>query len=140
MEVTFKQYLWHFDPGYLFVTGSANSKFSIQTVGQFYKSDALFLTIGLIGLIAGILFKPSLRKKLLILLAWAILSPLPSSLVEEAPHAARASSMMGSWLLISAYGFYLLVRLLRGKIMRATMLALGLTATFWLFKVYLIDF
>jgi len=140
MEITFKQYLWHFDPRYLFVTGSSNSKFSIQTVGQFYKSDALFLTIGFIGLVWGILLKSSLRKKLLILMIWALLSPLPSSLVEEAPHAARASFMMGSWLLISAYGFYLLVRLLRGKIMRATMLALGLTATFWLFKVYLIDF
>ncbi|MBI2018517.1 glycosyltransferase family 39 protein [Candidatus Daviesbacteria bacterium] len=140
MEVTFKQYLWHFDPGYLFVTGSSNSKFSIQTVGQFYKSDALFLTIGLIGLIAGILFVPSLRKKLLILLVWAILSPLPSSLVEEAPHAARASFMMGSWLLISAYGFYLLIILLRGKLARATILVLGLAVTFWLFKDYLIDF
>lgn len=140
MEIILKQYLWHFDLGYLFVTGSSNSKFSIQTVGQFYKSDALFLTIGFIGIIAGIIFTPSLRKKLLILLVWAVLSPLPSSLVEEAPHAARASFMMGSWLLISAYGFYLLVKLLRGKIMRATILVLGLTVTFFLFKVYLIDF
>lgn len=140
MEITFKQYLWHFEPKYLFETGSSNSKFSIQTVGQFYKSDALFLVIGFIGLIAGILFRSHLRKKLLILMIWALLSPLPSSLVEEAPHAARAGFMMGSWLLISAYGFYLLVKLLRGKLARATILVLGLTVTFWLFKVYLIDF
>lgn len=140
IEVIFSQYLWHFDPQYLFVSGSSNSKFSIQTVGQFYKSDALFLTIGFIGLVWSIFFKSKLRKKISILLIWALLSPLPSSMAEEAPHAARASFQMGSWILISAYGFYLLVRLFRVKIIQIAVFISGLTVIFWLFKIYLIDF
>lgn len=140
MEVTFNQYLWHFDPKYLFISGSSNYKFSIQTVGQFYKSDAPFLLIGLIGLIGGLFSRVSRKRELLILLAWAILSPLPSSLVEEAPHAARACFQMGSWILISAYGFYLCIKLARGNIMKITTMAVGLTVIFWLFKIYIIDF
>lgn len=140
VEVIFRQYLWHFDYKYLFVSGSSNPKFSIQTIGQFYKSDALFLVIGIIGLAWNILFKADLRKRLLILLVWVLLSPLPASLVEEAPHAARASFQMGSWILISAYGFYLLIWLARTKVLRITVLVLGLVVTFWLFKIYLISF
>lgn len=139
MEITFKQYLSHFDIKYLFVTGSSNSKFSIQTVGQFYKLDALFLSIGFIGVVWGILSKRDLRKKLLILLSWALLAPVPSSLVTEAPHAARALFMMGSWILISAYGFYLLVVFLKSKIIRAVVIVLGFLTISWLFKAYLID-
>lgn len=139
MEITFQQYLWHFDIKYLFLTGSSNSKFSIQSVGQFYKSDALFLIIGFIGIVWGIIFKSNFRKELLILLSWAFLSPMPSSLVAEAPHAARALFMMGSWLLISAYGFYLLVVLFKNRIIRVTVMVLGFLAISWLFKAYLID-
>lgn len=140
IEIVLNQYLWHFDDRYLFLTGSSNAKFSIQTVGQFYKSDALFLSIGFVGLLWGIFFSVSLRRKFLILMCWVILSPLPSSLVEEAPHAARAMFMMGSWILVSAYGFYLLIRLFRDRIIGITILVLGLLVVFWLFKAYLIDF
>ena len=72
-------------------------------------------------------------------MSWAIISPLPSSLVEEAPHAARASFQMGSWILISAYGFYLLIGLFRGKIIKASILAAGLILIFWLFKAYITE-
>lgn len=103
MEIVFKNYLTHFNPKYLFLTGGENPKFSTQVVGEFYKIDALFLIAGLVALIA-------LRSKTaLFLLAWAFLAPLPSSLTSEAPHAGRALFMMGSWHLISAYGFYSLM-------------------------------
>ncbi len=138
-EVVFRQYLLHFDIKYLFMSGSSNPKFSIQTVGQFYKSDAPFLIIGIIGIAWCILFKPAFRKKSLILLIWALLSPLPSSLAAEAPHAARASFQMGSWILISAYGFYLLIGLFRGKILRTIILGGSLIIIFLLFKDYITE-
>ena len=39
-------------------------------------------------------------------MAWVLLAPIPAALVAEAPHAARAMFMMGSWHLISALGLY----------------------------------
>ncbi len=96
------QYSWHFMPQFLFITGDKNPKLSSQT-GEFYKIDALFLIIGVISL----LYKKS--REGVSLLLWALIAPIPSSLVAESPHAARASFMMGSWHLISALGFYTLL-------------------------------
>ena len=111
-EIVFKNYLTHFSPRYLFISGGENPKFSTQMMGEFYKIDAIFFVIGLMGLVFW-------RSKIsLFLLAWAFLAPLPSSLTNEAPHAARALFMIGSWHLISAYGFYTLVRLFKKNILR----------------------
>lgn len=109
VEVTFNQYLLHLNPQYLFKTGGLNKKFSTQIVGEFYMIDAPLLFIGFLGLLWGIIFRSSRYKMLLILLGWAILAPIPASLVEEAPHPARALFMMGSWNIIAAYGFYLII-------------------------------
>jgi len=96
------QYSWHFSPQFLFITGDKNPKLSSQT-GEFYKIDLLFL-------IAGVLFLILKRSKEgFFILVWALLGPIPSSLVAESPHAARAMFMMGSWHILSALGFYFLI-------------------------------
>lgn len=102
INLILNQYSWHFDPKFLFVTGDKNSRLSSQGEGEFYKIDALFLIVGFLFLI----FKRS--KPGLVILAWALLGPLPSSLVAEAPHAGRTVFMMGSWQIIAALGFYTL--------------------------------
>jgi len=101
------QYSWHFSPQFLFISGDKNPRLSSQT-GEFYMIDLIFLLAGLLYLI----FRRS--KEGTLLLIWFLIAPLPSSLVGEAPHAARASFMMGSWHLISAVGLYSITRLLRG--------------------------
>lgn len=108
LSIVFNQYTWHFRTQYLFISGDGNPRLSSQGTGQFYKVDALFLSLGVIYL----LYKRS--KAGAVLLAWAFLAPLPSALVAEAPHAARAMFMMGSWNLISALGLYRLF-VLSGK-------------------------
>lgn len=125
------QYSWLVSPNYLFIHGDKNPRLSDQATGQFYIIDALFLLSGLIFLI---------RKKSregIILLAWAIFAPLPSAVAAEAPHAARAMFMMGSWHLISALGFSSLLNLIKKPILKKGVLILtgGILTVFLL--VYL---
>lgn len=105
------QYSWHFSPEFLFITGDKNPRLSAQK-GQFYWFDLPFILAGFLFL----LYRRS--KEGLVLIVWLLASPLPSSLAAEAPHAARASFMMGSWYLISALGIYFLIRLIRGSVFR----------------------
>lgn len=99
INLILNQYSRHFDPKFLFDSGDKNPRLSSQGAGEFYKIDALFLVTGFLFLI----LKRS--KPGLVILAWAFLGPLPSSLVAEAPHAGRTAFMMGSWQIISALGF-----------------------------------
>lgn len=107
LNLTLIQYSWFFSPDYLFISGDKNPRLSDQGIGQFYKTDALLLLLGT----AYLLYKRS--KAGLVLLAWALIAPFPSALVAEAPHAARAMFMMGSWNLISALGVYSVFNLLK---------------------------
>ncbi len=114
INLILNQYSWHFSPQYLFISGDKNPRLSSQT-GQFYKIDAVFLILGLLYLI----YRRS--KEGLMLLTWALVAPLPSSMVAEAPHAARSVFMMGSWHLISALGLYFAISLLRKPIYKWTL-------------------
>lgn len=112
INLVLNQYAYHFDPNYLFIQGDKNARLSSQK-GQFYGIDAFFLILGVLFL----LYKRSSESLFLLILA--LISPLPSSLVKEAPHAARASFMMGSWHLISATGLYGFISLLKKPFLKA---------------------
>lgn len=128
IHLTAIQYSWHFTQEYLFIIGDKNPRLSSQT-GEFYKIDAIFLFLGLLYLI----YKRS--KPSLILLTWAFVAPLPSALVAEAPHAARAMFMMGSWHLISAAGLYFVINIVRKPIFKYVLVASVLvTLSYYLFN------
>lgn len=109
-----KKYLSHFSYNFLFKKGDANPRLSSQT-GTFYKVDIIFLIIGIFALIWGI-FKG--KKEYLIILIWALLAPIPASVTSEAPHAARAMFMTGSWHLIAALGVFTIVSALKNRYLR----------------------
>lgn len=140
IEVTYNQYLLHLDPQYLFISGGSNKKFSTQVVGEFYKIDAPLLFIGFLGLVFGIMFHSNRRKVYCILLGWAILAPIPASLVAEAPHPARALFMMGSWHIIAAYGLYLITRIHKKLPYKIIMSGLFLIILSIFLYNYLIDY
>lgn len=114
------QYTWHFSPEFLFISGDKNPRLSSQATGQFYKIDAIFLLAGF-----AFLFKRRSKERLLVL-TWALLAPIPSSLFAEAPHAGRASFMMGSWHIISALGFYFIINLIKNSLLRRRVIIVGI--------------
>ncbi len=130
-NVVYNQYFLHFSKDYLFLLGDKNPRLSDQSSGEFFIFDGLFLIVGTIGL----LLKKT-KESLLILLI-AVIAPLPSSLAQEAPHAARAMFMLGSWHLIIAYGIYLLTLVLRKKALKVFVLIFILFIYGYFFSNYL---
>lgn len=109
-EITLRQYLTHFSPQYLFISGDQSPRNSVKIFGEFYKIDALFIVIGLLYLL-------KMRSKItLLVFAWLLLAPLPSSLVSGAPNATRAVFMMGSINIIAALGANKIINWFRGKV------------------------
>lgn len=102
MEIVGKQYLWHFSPRYLFMSGDKNPRHSAQMVGEFYKTEIPFMLVGLILLVYQVVVRK--KKNYLFLLVWILVAPLPSALVNEAPHAARAMFMLPGFLLLIGLG------------------------------------
>jgi hypothetical protein len=116
IQAVTKKYLAHFSYNYLFIEGDTNPRLSSQT-GTFYKVDIAFLIIGILALVWGI-FRG--KKEYLIVLAWALMAPIPASITSEAPHAARAMFMTGSWHLIAALGVYTIINTFKNKYVKAT--------------------
>ncbi|RJQ27580.1 phospholipid carrier-dependent glycosyltransferase [Candidatus Parcubacteria bacterium] len=134
MEIIFNQYFLHYSPRYLAISGDKNPMLSSQITGEFYILDILFLIIGLIAL--GI----RRSKEGLVLLVWGILGPIPSSLVNEAPHAARAMFMLGSWHLITAFGFYTLISIFKKTNLKILVVFIGVIMYSFLFKNYVVGY
>lgn len=130
LNVVVKQYSLHFSPTFLFISGDKNPKLSSQT-GQFYKLDLAFLIAGAIFL----LMKRS--KESILLFVWAIAAPLPASLAEEAPHAARALFLMGSWQIVSAIGFYSIINKIKYSKFKAMIIILILSVLAFELMFYL---
>ena len=102
VEIVSKQYLSHFSPRYLFSTGDKNSRHSTQVVGEFYKTEAPFILVGLIFVTYQAITKK--KRNYLFLLVWILIAPLPSALVNEAPHAARSMFMLPCLILLFGVG------------------------------------
>ncbi|EKD90455.1 MAG: glycosyl transferase family 39 [uncultured bacterium] len=130
LEIIYNQYLLHFQPKYLFESGDQNGRHSSQVVGEFYKIDLIFLVIGFLAL----LYKRS--KTSLIILTWALLALIPSAVAKEAPHAARAGFMLGSFNLIAAYGLYYLINFVKVNYIKVGILIFVLGVNLVLFNTY----
>ncbi len=107
LEVALRNYPAYFSWDYLFVRGDQNPRGSVKAIGEFYKIEALLIISGLIALIL-------LRSRItLFLLAWILLAPIPAALSTMMPNSTRALFMMGSINLLSAYGAYSALRILK---------------------------
>jgi len=94
-----KHYLDTFNPGFLFIHGDENERFSTQDVGQLYLWDLPFLIIGI-----GILF---LKRKdyWWVLPLWLLIGIIPAATARETPHALRLEITVPVLQIITAMGF-----------------------------------
>lgn len=137
LDLSVQRYLTYFSSEYLFITGDKIARHSIQTVGEFYKIDAVFLIVGILAL----LWKR--KRAFLILLVWALAAPLPGSIsggFTETAHAGRALFTMGSWNLISAYGCFILISILKNKAYKFLIVSIIGVILSVSFKIYLSDY
>lgn len=100
-------YLKHFSVQFLVLTGGDNYQFSIQNMGQIYLIELPFLVFGFYKLLK--------EKAGKIFLFWLLLAPIPAALTRESPHALRSIFMNGSIQVITSFGFFAVLKLLRAK-------------------------
>ncbi|MCL5409289.1 MAG: glycosyltransferase family 39 protein [Patescibacteria group bacterium] len=137
VNVIFDHYLTHFSWEYLFVSGDANPRHSIQTVGEFYQVDIVLIVLGLLAML---FFR---TRGSVLVLAWLLLAPLPAAVVGSAsggPHAGRALFMMGSWQIIAAFGLSSLIKLFKKPLVQGLVLCVVLVVLGWQFKLYIYDY
>lgn len=95
-----RNYLAHFTPQFLFISGAPHKQHHVQNIGELYYFQAPFLLIGLISL-----FKLKHRFKG-ILLSWLLLAFIPVSVTNDSiPHALRTLIAVPFYQLVSAFGF-----------------------------------
>jgi 4-amino-4-deoxy-L-arabinose transferase-like glycosyltransferase len=98
-----KHYFDNLGPGFLFITGDGNPKFSTQIVGQMYIWDIVFFVSGFVLIV---------RKKegnWLLVPLWLLIGIIPAAFARETPHALRIESALPMFQIIAAYGFVQLV-------------------------------
>lgn len=126
-SVVLDRYKGYFEKKFLFETGDPIPRHSAQIVGTFYKMDQAFLTIGLVFLLYGILFKK--ERLYLWLLVWCLIAPLPGAASSTFAHAARAMFITMSWHLVITLGVYKAATLLRFKTTKALIIIVFVALT-----------
>ncbi len=101
-SVTFiNNYLSHFTPQFLFLTGAPHKQHHVQGIGQLYLFQAPFLLLGLY-----LLFKRKERYRQM-LVGWVLLAFIPVSVTNDSiPHALRTLVAVPAYQFFSAYGIY----------------------------------
>lgn len=95
------QFLDHFRPDFLFVTGDSNPRHSSQYFGLFYPFEGLFLIVGTFWIIKTL---PSRTKQLLGV--WLVAGILPAALSTGVPHALRILPASPVFLVTITFGIW----------------------------------
>ncbi len=96
-----RNYLAHFTPQFLFISGAPHKQHHVQNIGELYWFQAPFLLVGLVAL-----FYLKHKFKAL-LLSWLLLAFVPVSVTNDSiPHALRTLIAAPFYQLVSAFGFY----------------------------------
>lgn len=95
-----QNYLAHFTPQYLFISGASHKQHHVQNMGELYYFQAPFLLAGLFALFY-------LRNKFKgLLLAWVLLAIVPVAVTQDSiPHALRTLIAAPFYQLVCALGF-----------------------------------
>jgi len=98
---TAENYLAHFTPQFLFISGAPHKQHHVQDIGELYWFQAPFLLIGLF-----FLFKHKQPYRWL-LTSWVLLAFIPVSVTNDSiPHALRTLIAVPFYQIVSAWGVY----------------------------------
>lgn len=105
-----KNYLEHFGPTFLFISGDPIGRQNIPEFGVIYIFEAVLLPLGLIYAIGNKRFSKSK-----IILLWLLVAPVASAITFQTPNALRAENMSVPLAIVSAFGACLLIEYLIKK-------------------------
>ena len=133
-----KNYLAHFTPEFLFVSGAPHKQHHVQNIGELYWFQAPFLILGLLCL-----FKMKHIFKGL-LLSWLLLAFIPVAITGDSiPHALRTLIAAPFYQLISAFGFIIFLKWIKKSskgvqtvIISLLIISIGFTLKYYLDQYY----
>jgi hypothetical protein len=104
-----QNYLSHFNPQFLFISGDRNLRSQQSGFGELYLMDLPLLALGLFYILKS--------KKFLnwLPLLMVLIAPIPASLTFESPHALRSISAVPFFSVISAFGVLTLSQILKSS-------------------------
>jgi len=102
-----QNWLSHYSGNFLFIDGDPLKRNNIPFMGEMYYFDLLFLLLGIY-----FLFR-SWTKNYLFIIFWLLIAPLASTLTFQVPSALRAHNLIIPLVIISSYGFYHLLNLIK---------------------------
>lgn len=127
-----KNYLAHFTPDFLFISGAGHKQHHVQGVGELYWFQAPFLLFGLYLL---------LKKKdasLKILFPWLLITFIPVSMTNDSiPNALRTLIAVPIYQIITAIGIYYFLKLVKYKKLVNIVLFVSLILFVINFSIYL---
>ncbi len=82
-----KNYLYHFDPNFLFIKGGSNFQFSVPGIGQLYLILLPLILLGIWKMVR------ERKKWQLFMLGWLVIAPIPGAITRDAPHSLRTIFM-----------------------------------------------
>ena len=132
-----KNYLAHFTPQFLFISGAPHKQHHVQNIGELYIFQAPFLLAGLFAL-----FYLKNRFKGL-LLSWLFLAFIPVALTQDSiPHALRTAIATPFYQLICGLGFVFSLRWFKrfSKILKITVVIILIIAVIGQFAYYLYQY
>lgn len=94
-----KNYLLHFSPQFLFVSGDSNLRSHVPGLGQLFWLDLPFIVLGSVTV-----FKNRSTKYILPVFV-LLISPLVAALTKESPHALRVLTAAPFWAILSGFGW-----------------------------------
>jgi 4-amino-4-deoxy-L-arabinose transferase-like glycosyltransferase len=126
-------YLSHFSPNFLFISGAGHRQQHVQGIGELYVIQAPFILIGLY-----FLFRNKIKWRWL-LITWLLLAFIPvSATVDSTPNALRTLLAAIPYQIITALGFYEVFTILKHKpVPRWVMVAVSAVALTVSVKGYL---
>lgn len=96
-----QNYLAHFNPNFLFISGAPHRQHHVQGVGELYWIQAPFLLLGLY-----FLFKKKQQFRWL-LVSWILIGYIPVSITNDSiPNALRTLIVTPFYQLLTAFGVY----------------------------------
>lgn len=110
LRVFIGNYLSHFSPGFLFLSGDAQVRMQQGGWGELLWVELPFLFIGTLVII--------LRKdaKYLFFLLFVLIAPLPAAITNENPHSLRSITAIPFLSVISALGVGWVIQYIKGKL------------------------
>ena len=134
--------IWsHFNLDFLFISGDANPRHSIQYFGHFYHFELFLLLLGSYWLIKN---KPKVTR---FMFFWLLVGLIPVALTKTTPHALRILHVLPIFTVAITYGIYHLWQLYRQWLQRLQLQRIRLEPSKWLWLLpsiiaaaYLLEF